>query len=143
MELSLNQASKECGKAKSTISKAIKTGRLSADKQKNGTYKIDTAELFRVFPKQQVTSNNDQLRTPSEPHKNELLQAKIDALEAKVDMLQDNVADLKEDREDLKTQRDKWQHQATNLLPDHSQREQNTARGGFFGLFQGKHTPKE
>ena len=115
---------------------------MSAEKQDNGRYKIDTAELFRVFPKQQVTGNDDQLRTPSAPPKNDLLQAKIDELESKVDMLQDNISDLKEDREDLRTQRDKWQHQATNLLPDHSQRGQNAARGGFFGLFQGKRTPK-
>ena len=50
MELTLNQAAKEVGKAKSTLSKAIKSGKLSAALQEDGSYRIDASELFRVFP---------------------------------------------------------------------------------------------
>ena len=51
MYLTLNQAAKAANKSPSTIHKALKSGRLSyASKDDNG-YKIDPAELFRVFPK--------------------------------------------------------------------------------------------
>lgn len=50
MKLSLNQAAKTCGRAKSTLLDAIKNGRLSALKMKNGHYEIDPSELHRVFP---------------------------------------------------------------------------------------------
>lgn len=49
-KFSLTQAAKEVGKSKPAISKAIKTGRLTAAKVGNG-YAIDAAELFRVYPK--------------------------------------------------------------------------------------------
>jgi len=47
--LSLGQAAKETGMDKSTISRAIKSGKLSATRKENGGYAIDPAELFRVF----------------------------------------------------------------------------------------------
>jgi hypothetical protein len=49
MYLSLGQAAKETGMDKSTISRAIKSGKLSATRKENGGYEIDPAELFRVF----------------------------------------------------------------------------------------------
>ena len=49
MHLSLGQAAKETGMDKSTLSRAIKNGKLSATRQENGGYAIDPAELFRVF----------------------------------------------------------------------------------------------
>jgi hypothetical protein len=48
--LTLGQAAKETGLSKPSISKAIKTGRLSAVKTENGEYQIDPIELFRVYP---------------------------------------------------------------------------------------------
>ena len=49
MKLSIGQAATETGKPKSTISRAIKNGRISAKKVGN-RYEIDPSELFRVFP---------------------------------------------------------------------------------------------
>lgn len=48
--MSLNQAAKICGRAKSTVLEAIKSGRLSAPKDDRGRYQIDASELHRVFP---------------------------------------------------------------------------------------------
>ena len=50
MELSLSQAAKLTGKSKSTINRAVKSGRLSATKHEDGSYSIDPSELNRVFP---------------------------------------------------------------------------------------------
>lgn len=51
MYLSLGQAAKEAGVAKSTISKALSSGKLSYTEKGSAGYKIDPAELFRVFPR--------------------------------------------------------------------------------------------
>lgn len=48
MKLSLSQAAKEVGVNKSTIFRAIKSGKMSAEFDGN-TYAIDPAELFRIF----------------------------------------------------------------------------------------------
>ena len=50
MQFSLSQAAKETGKGKSSIHRAVKSGRLSAQRRDDGTYSIDAAELFRAFP---------------------------------------------------------------------------------------------
>jgi len=47
--LTLGQASKETGLHKTTISRAVEDGRLSANRNQQGHYQIDPAELFRVF----------------------------------------------------------------------------------------------
>jgi excisionase family DNA binding protein len=46
----LGEAAKQAGVSKPTLSKAIKTGRLSAESQPDGSYRIQPVELFRVYP---------------------------------------------------------------------------------------------
>ncbi len=60
MQLSLSAAAKEMGRSKSTLSRAIKEGRLSATRCEDGSYRIDPAELYRVFssPVPQPTTSN-------------------------------------------------------------------------------------
>jgi len=48
-KLTLGQASKEGGVSKPTLSKAIKDGRLSAERQDDGSYAIDRSELARYL----------------------------------------------------------------------------------------------
>jgi hypothetical protein len=45
----LGVAAKQAGVSKPTLSKAIKSGRISAEKQPDGSYRIQPAELFRVY----------------------------------------------------------------------------------------------
>lgn len=47
--LSLREAAEHVAKSKSTILRAIQSGRLSARKSDTGEYAIDPAELFRVY----------------------------------------------------------------------------------------------
>lgn len=49
-ELSLAQAATLAGKSKSTLTRAIKSGRMSAVRRADGTFSLDPAELLRVFP---------------------------------------------------------------------------------------------
>jgi excisionase family DNA binding protein len=48
--LTLGEASRVCGVPKSTVSRAIKSGRMSATRNDTGGYAIDPAELHRVYP---------------------------------------------------------------------------------------------
>lgn len=50
MRYTLGQAARATGKGKTTIQRAILSGKLSADRNDDGSYAIDPAELDRVFP---------------------------------------------------------------------------------------------
>ncbi len=68
MTYTLGEAAKATGLTKPTLSKAIKSGKISAVKNDNGSYTIDPAELHRVFPpasgNQQNECNPLRLETP-------------------------------------------------------------------------------
>ncbi len=50
MDYTMARAAQAVGTSKSAIHRAIKAGRLSATKGDDGTYRIDGAELARVYP---------------------------------------------------------------------------------------------
>jgi uncharacterized protein YhaN len=47
---SLSQAAKATGRSKATIHRAIQSHRISAEREEDGSWRIDPAELHRVFP---------------------------------------------------------------------------------------------
>ncbi len=103
MKFSLTQAAKEVGKSKPTISKAIKTGRLSAAKVGQG-YQIDAAELFRVYPK----------ATQSEPSKETTSSNAVNLLELETKMLREQLDRERETVDDLRGRLDR----AERLIED-------------------------
>lgn len=125
MSYTLGQAALAVGKSKGALSKAIKTGRISATKLDNGSYSIDPSELHRVYPPlpsptettSEPTPRNEQLAThmPTPQKLND-----IELLQAKLDLAHERIEELKSDRderiEELKNDRDAWQKQATHLL---------------------------
>lgn len=113
-ELSLSQAAKLTGKSKSTINRAIKTGKISATRHDDGSYSIDPSELTRAFEVEPLEGTK---RRAPEPDETRLLE-RIEALEAMLNREREVSADLKEDR-------DRWRQQATALLTD--QRSDNAA----------------
>lgn len=115
-ELSLSQAAKATGKSKSTINRAIKSGRLSAKRNDNGSYSIDAAELSRAF--QIEPSKGSEWHNPEPP----LEPAKIAALEAENAALHAALDREREALDEMRTDRDAWKHQATALLAAPSKR---------------------
>jgi len=114
VKYTLGQAAIAVGKSKATISKAIKSGRISADKQDNGSYKIDPSELHRVYPPTpSLTVEDKPLETPSSTGLTvrEIieLQVKLKASEQRQDDLKQRIGELEDDREH-------WRTQATRLL---------------------------
>lgn len=109
MKLSASQAAKETGKSVPTITRAIKSGKISAEKTGSGGYQIDAAELFRVFKPVDDDPNVKGNASPPETHTNQgndtlalrLLQEKVEVLEAALS--------------DAKGERDEWRDQAKRL----------------------------
>ena len=122
MQYSANQAAEATGKNVATITRAIKSGKLSATKDTSGAWQIDGAELSRVYPLRTQSLQNLTMQNGANPTQRDKL-AEDNALREELaalrerDKLKDTLlenyvaqmADLKEDR-------DKWRQQATNLL---------------------------
>jgi len=110
----LGEAAKEVGVAKSTISKALKNGKLSIFGKEGTSYQIDAAELFRVFPKiEQVSSFHERLETHNEHHKNT---NNFNGLELELNLAHERLKDKDEIIDGLKEERDDWKKQAQTLL---------------------------
>ena len=87
--LTLTQAAKTAGIARSTLYRAIRNGRISVVSQPNGSKGIDTSELQRVFgPLQSATKPPGQNDAPQDVA---LLQTRIDALERENGLLRDEI----------------------------------------------------
>lgn len=130
MSYTLGQAAKACGKSKSTLSKAVKSGKISVIKNDDGSFSIEPVELFRVFPAVSQTGEGEQSEhkktlpeTVGKTEKDiELIELRI-----KLEAAQDRIKDLEQDKED-------WKQQATRLLSH----QQNNSGGLFRRLWSRK-----
>lgn len=113
MKLSMGQAAKEAGVSKTSISRAINSGRLSADKVDGTGYQIDPSELFRVFPRNRnthpqmertVTTKGTPEPTAGNPLEMMRLEMENKALKREIDLLKEQVVDLRKERDDWKGQ---------------------------------------
>lgn len=87
--LTLSQAAKLSGKSKSLIFKSIKSGKLSFIEKTTAGYKIDPAELERVFPKNGKNAQKEQ----SDTHENS---TETLFLRRENELLRDTVNDLRQ-----------------------------------------------
>ena len=107
MGYTLGQAAKAAGKSKATLSKAIKSGKMSAVRQDDGSFSIDPSELHRVYPPTPPsTVHREQYETYQETEVNsrELIELRV-----KLEAAHKRIEDLEEDREE-------WRKQANRLL---------------------------
>ncbi len=115
MVYTLGEAAKATGKAKATISKAIKNGRISAQKDEKGTFHIDPSELHRVYP---PTVSSEQEETPANTITGSDIAGTIRELQARLESAHERLSDKETVIADLKEDRDRWRQQATALLTD-------------------------
>jgi hypothetical protein len=122
MKHTAGTAAKAVGKTKSTITKAIASGKLSAIKNDNGAWEIDASELYRVYPPTPLETveieQNDTLKEMVGNSK------EIEALERLLKAAEEQIYDLKTDR-------DEWRKQANQLLLTDT----STPRKRIFGIF--------
>lgn len=115
MVYTLGEAAKATGKSKATISKAIKSGRISAQKDETGTFRIDPSELHRVYT---PIASSERQETPVlslETTRNDGL---VRELQARLEAAQERILDKDSVISDLRDDRDRWRQQATALLED-------------------------
>lgn len=134
MVYTLGEAAKATGKTKGAISKAIKKGRISADREKDGSYHIDPAELHRVYPP--VSGTQDSKLYTSTPIEAEKiirireLEIELTAMNKQTDLLQEQIMDLKSDKVFLQSELQK----ATLLLAS-PQRKPGASKSFWRSLF--------
>ena len=134
MKHTLGEAAKVVGFSKSTISRAIKTGALSAKRLDDGSFSIEPSELERWN-----TSNshsNAKMKKLSTPVATAETSNETGVLEAELKGARELLARADAERERLEADRDKWREQAervTLLLEDNRPRS-----GGFLGRLLGR-----
>jgi hypothetical protein len=122
MKHTAGTAAKAVGKTKSTITKAIASGKISAVKNDSGAWEIDVAELHRVYPPSptatgEVERNGTPIRNTGNSKEIEVLERLLKAAETQI--------------EDVKADRDEWRKQANQLLLTNTP----TMRKKIFGIF--------
>jgi hypothetical protein len=126
MELSLGQAAKVTGLGKTTLTRAIKAGRLSATRREDGSYAIDPSELSRVYKvtpetaetvsstgytAHRATPDGEAHATLRDPDVHTLLAV----AQAELRHLSKRLEEVKASQEDLRRERDDWREQAQRL----------------------------
>jgi excisionase family DNA binding protein len=135
-QFTLRKAAELVGVSKSTIFRAIKSGRLSAMKSDTGDFAIDAAELFRVYkplkgaaavvgqagqvkrPTQRVMGHDATVHgtpngTPETPVETTV---RLAELETELRVLRELLDEMKRQRDDYRTERDDWKNRAERLL---------------------------
>ena len=122
MKVSAGEAAKMVGKSIPTITRAIKNGKLTANKLDGGGYQIEVSELTRVFDAVTPESNSETHTLGRETgSETRVLEVKLEASEAMNQRLLDELADMKEQREKWEREAGHWHDQATRLLLERPQ----------------------
>lgn len=109
------RAAELTGKSKSTIQRAMKSGKISYEIDHNSRRVIDVAELERAFGLAPQGMGNDQDSVEAELKKAaDMLET--ERLKMRIKMLEEQLSTAQEQLEDLKSQRDQWQKQAQQIL---------------------------
>ncbi len=141
--LSLREAAQQAGTSKSTILRAIQSGRLSATRTDDGGYSIDPAELCRVYPPrseadQSADQGAGQGATAAATDLTTELRIRNAQLEAGFNALKAILEAEKKHLEEVREDRDRWAAQAERLAlpaPDapHKNQPQGPIKRGFLG----------
>ena len=123
-KFSLGQAAKLVGVGKTTLTRNIKSGRLSAERRFDGSYLIEASELARVYelsPETVATGRKTDpvvhTATPAEsaPAPDDTLAVRLARLEGELAGLKAVLDEVKSGREELRADRDQWRAQAERL----------------------------
>ncbi len=117
MGVSLGIAAKMAGTSKTSINRAIKSGKLSATRRDDGSYEIDPAELSRVFTVTPVTDTPPVTVVQSvTPPVTDEVTLRLAAAEAELKALRELVEEVRRGRDAAQAQADAWRDQASRLV---------------------------
>ena len=114
MPFSLREAAQHAGVSKSTILRAIRSGRLSAARTEDAGYAIDPAELARVYRPQRAAGQAAERSAGQDATGATVQDNAIDnaGLRAEVEGLRQLLAQMRDQLADVKDDRDGWRKQA-------------------------------
>lgn len=133
MKLSLSQAAKETGTSKPTLSRWIAKGKVSAERQQDGSYLIDASELDRI---KDLTGNGNGSETPplkqlETPHETSALRREIELLRERIGDKDGVINDLRRRLDEETEERRIAQAKLTGLLTDQRATAPQNAAEGF------------
>src|SRR5215204_3274709 len=102
-DLSLGAAARLTGTSKSTLTRAIRAGRLSATRDDFGQYRIDPSELTRCYPVKECSAT-----VATNHHATPGPDPQVAMLEVELRGLRELLAEMRQDR-------DRWIEQAQRL----------------------------
>lgn len=103
------------GKSKSTIQRAMNSGKLSYELDPNGRRVIDVSELERAFGLDNSKTGSSSASVEQELEKASSL-LEMERMKMRIQMLESQLETAETQIEDLKAQRDQWQKQASQVL---------------------------
>jgi excisionase family DNA binding protein len=109
MSYTLAEAAAACGLDKSTVRRAVRSGRISGTRDEGGVWHVEPVELHRVFPPAAQRTVSDTTAAPRDAPAAAALKSERDAA---TDAL---VAELRGVITDLRHDRDHWREQAQRL----------------------------
>lgn len=145
MKLTLGQAAKTAKRSKGTLSKALNSGGISAEKDDNGRWQIDPSELSRWMSANPFPNGvGVQEETHMETHENSALSVEIKMLREQIDTMKaerDRERDQLVDQiEDLRTRLDGAEAERVRLnalLTDQRDRQDVPSKRGFWARLMG------
>ncbi|MGH1375457.1 MAG: entry exclusion 1 domain-containing protein [Alphaproteobacteria bacterium] len=102
------------GKSKSTIQRAMNSGKLSFELDQNKRRVIDVSELERVFGIKQQSLQEPKATQVEAPSVDSAVEK--ERMNMTIKMLEQQLNDTKDQLDDIKDQRDKWEKQASQVL---------------------------
>ena len=108
------------GKSKSTVQRAMNSGKLSFELDQNNRRVIDVSELERVFGIKQQNVQNEivtETKSAKKVESTEIIAAvEKERMRMQIKMLEQQLGAADERVDDLMGQRDKWEKQASQIL---------------------------
>jgi excisionase family DNA binding protein len=122
MAYTLTKAATATGVSRSTIFRAIKTGRISATRTEGGNFEIEPAELHRVFPPAETRAahagngamNRDAMAAAT-ADTGQLAQLESEIKALREALLREQLHETRDTVDDLRRDRDAWRSQAQQL----------------------------
>ena len=142
----LGEAAKRFTVSKSTLSKDRKSGKLKADKNEDGSFRVSFAELSRVYGdrlklrtvEETVASNDTKhSETPINTIENSVLQARLELMEQRFSDAEATISDLRQRLDDAGGQIKSKDTQLTALLTDQREKAVQPAKRSWWQRLTG------
>lgn len=145
MKLTLGQAAKAAKRSKGTLSKALNSGGISAEKDDKGRWQIDPSELSRWMSANPFPNGVEtQGETHMETHENsalsveiKMLREQIDTMKAERDRERGQLVDQIEALREQAARQSADHRQALAALTDQRERDAGPSRRGFWAKLIG------